>query len=89
MANKMGKPIIHIRASHMPSHKAHGLKSVSPKEFQGMLTDFIAYDSMPTMLLQNINPRLGLFNGAIGKFRGVLYLTESVQIKFKPSDKKI
>ena len=37
----------------MPSSKAEGLKIISPKEFEGMLTDFVAYDSMPTMLLQN------------------------------------
>ena len=71
----------------MPSPKAQGLKTVSAKAFEGMLTDFLGYDSMPTMLLQNICPSLGLFNGAIGKFRGILYLTEEVQVKLKPNDK--
>ena len=88
MANRLGKLIVHIRSSHIPSSKAHGLKTVSAKEFEGMLTDFVGYDSMPTMLLQNICPSLGLFNGAIGKFRGILYLTEQVEVRLKPKDKK-
>ena len=85
MANRLGKHIVHIRSSHVPSSKASGLRMVSPKKFEVMLTDFVVYDSMPTMLLQNVCPSLELFNGAIGKFRGILYLTEEVQVKLKPN----
>ena len=87
MANNLGKPIVHIMSSHMPFSKEQSLKMVSRKEFEGMLTDFVTYDSMPTMLLQNICPSLELFNGAFDKFRGILYLTEEVQIKLKPNEK--
>ena len=45
MANRLGKPIVHIRSSDMPSSKAHGLKTVSPKEFEGILTDFVAFEN--------------------------------------------
>ena len=38
------------------------------------------------MLLQNLAPQFELFNGSIGKFRGLLYLTDEIEIKLKPSD---
>ena len=88
VANRLGKPIVHIKASHSPASKAPALKTVSGKEFGGMLTDIVAYEGMPMMLLTNWAPHFGLFNGAIGKFKGLLYLTEYIDVKLKPADKK-
>ena len=84
LANRRGKPIVHIKTSHLPHSKASDLKTVSPKEFQGLLTDLVAFEGMPIMLLNNWSPQHGLFNGSIGKFKGLLYLTETIEIQSKP-----
>ena len=88
LATRFGKPIVHLQASHMPHTKASGLKNVNPTEFQGMLANLVAYEGIPIMYLRNLAPQFGLFNGAIGRFKGLLYLTEAIEIKSKPSNLK-
>ncbi len=89
LANRMGgKPIVHIKAMHIPENKAASLERVSAKEFEGMMKNFVAYEGMPTTLLQNIAPQYGLFNGAICKFRGLLYLPDNINVKLRSSDFK-
>ena len=87
LAKRLGnKPIVHFKAAHMPQSKAPALEMVSPKEFQGMLIDFVAYEGMPVMLLQNIAPQYALYNGSIVKYKGVLYLTDEIEVKLKSSE---
>ena len=75
--------ITHLRSVHSPATKASALERLSAKVFQGMSKDFIAYEGMPVMLLTNIAPQFGLFNGSICKFKGLLYLPDLFSIKFK------
>ena len=87
LASRLGnKPIVHFKASHMPQNKSPALEMVSPKEFQGMLKDFVAYEGMPLMLLQNIAPQYALYNGSIVEYVGVLFLTDDIEVKLKSSE---
>ena len=70
LASRLGnKPIVHIKANHMPQYKASSLETVSPKDFQGTLKNFVAYDGMPVMLLQNLAPQFELLMGLLGSLR--------------------
>ena len=40
------------------------------------------------MLLSNVAPQFGIFNGAICKFKGLLYLPDDVNVKLKSQDLK-
>ena len=81
-----GRPIVHIKSGHMPQNKRHLLEQVSAKEFQGMLKDFVAFENLPIMLLENISPQLNLFNGSICKFKGLLYLSDNITVKLRSAD---
>ena len=60
----------------MPRNRTSALETVTPKEFQGMLKDFVAYEGMPVMLLQNHVPKFGICDSCICLFKGSLYFTE-------------
>ena len=77
------KPIGHIRAMHCPIKKSSALEKISGKEFQGVSTHLIVYEGMPLMLLANIAPQFGLFNGAITHFKGFLYLPDNLIVKLR------
>ena len=51
-----------------------------------MLKDFVAYEEMPLMILENIAPQFALFNGSIVKYKGALYLTEDIEVNLKSSE---
>ena len=46
----------------------------------------MAYEGMPVMLLSNLATNFGLYNGAITKFHGLLYLPDDFTVKLKESD---
>ena len=54
LASRFGKPIVHLRASHIPHTKAPGLRNVNPTEFQGMLSDLVAFDGIHILLLKSL-----------------------------------
>ena len=89
LAKRMGnKAVVHLRFQHMPAAKTLALEKVSGKEFEGLLKDFVAYEGMPLMLLSNFAPQFGIFSGAITTFKGLLYLPNNVNVKFKSQDLK-
>ena len=77
LATRFGKPIVHLQASHMPHTKASGLKNVNPKEFQGMLSNLVAYEGIPIMYLRYLASQFELFNGAIRRFKGAFISNRS------------
>ena len=71
-AEKNKKPVVCLKAAHMPLEKASSLAQASGKQFEGMLSHFVACEGMPIMILSNLAPQFGLFNGATCTFKGLL-----------------
>ena len=84
--SKYKKPILHFTPYHEPIDQRHKLKSVSAKEFQNLQSSLYFFEGVSVMLLTNICPPLNLFNGAIHKYVGPLYLNKVCEVKEK-SDK--
>jgi len=80
------KPVVHLESLHMPVKSAPNLAQLSGKEFEGLLKNFLACCDIPLMLLTNMAPQFGLFNGAITNFVGLLYLQDDAELSIK-SDK--
>ena len=86
LAKRLGnKPIVHLKSIHMHVNKILALEKMSVKEFGGLLKDFLAYEEMPLMLLNNFAPPFGLFNGAICTFNGLLYVPNEISMKLNCS----
>ena len=72
-AKNNDKPVVHLKAIHVPFEHACNLQNVGGKQFQGLLNNFVACEDIPIMLLTNFAPQFGLFNGATCYFVGLLY----------------
>ena len=79
-SQRYGKPVVHLQCLHTPVQNAPNLAKVSGKEFEGLLNDFVACENIPLMLLTNIAPKFGLFNGATCYFKGLLYLPDDAEV---------
>ena len=79
-ANERGTPLMAVNAQHIPAKKEPRLMKVSPKEFRSVQPVFFACSGLPLMLLENVAPTVGLFNGAHVEFVGPLYLNEDWQV---------
>ena len=85
-ATNNNKAVVHLKALHIPVQHASNLEHVGAKQFEGLLKDFVACQDIPTMLLTNIAPQFGLFNGATCYFEGLLYLPDDVDINLTKAD---
>ena len=74
------KPVVHLESLHMPTESASNLAQLSGKDFEGLLKNFLACCDIPLMLLTNMAPQFGLFNGAITNFVGLLYLKDDADV---------
>ena len=79
-ASEHDTPVMAVEAQHIPAGKAAKLKKVSPKEFRSVQAVFYACSGLPLMLLENVAPSVGLFNGAHVQFVGPLYLDDDWQV---------
>ena len=85
-AEKHNKPVVCLKAAHMPLEKASSLAQASGKQFEGMLSHFVACEGMPIMILSNLAPQFGLFNGATCTFKGLLYLPDNADVQITKKD---
>ena len=69
-----------------PFDRTSALEQLPGRQFDGLLKDFIACKDLPVMLLTNIAPKFGLYNGARCYFHGLLYLPDDVQITMTKQD---
>ena len=69
-----------VNAQHLPAKKTSRLQKVSPKEFRSVPAVFFACSGLPLLLLENVAPSVGLFNGAHVEFVGPLYLNDDWQV---------
>ncbi|KAF0293569.1 hypothetical protein FJT64_008674 [Amphibalanus amphitrite] len=79
-ANERDTPVMAVNAQHLPTKKAARLQKVSPREFRSIPAVFFACSGLPLMLLENVAPSVGLFNGAHVEFVGPLYLEDDWQV---------
>ena len=77
-AKEKGTPVMAINSANLPVKKAMNLQRLSAKEFRGVSAVFFASKGLPMMLLENIAPSVGLFNGAQVEFVGPLYLGDDL-----------
>ena len=75
-------PVMAVNAQHIPAKKAAKLQKVSPKEFRSVQSVFVTCSGLPLMLLENLAPAFGLFNGAHVEFVGPLHLNDDWQVTF-------
>ena len=76
-AEKNNKPVVHLKAIHTPIEHASVLQQAPGREFEGLLKDFVACKDLPILLLQNIAPQFGLYNGVTAYFNGLPYLNDT------------
>ena len=79
------KPLVHLKAMHMPVAKHATLCQISGKQFEGLLPNFLACTGVPLLLLTNIAPQFGLFNGAICTFKGLIYSHDDAEVTLHSS----
>ena len=77
------EPVCRIEALHVPGNKDDHLKTVPGKEFESMPANWHFCKGSRAMLLNNINPALGLYNGVICEFVGPLYLNQQIKTTMK------
>ena len=77
------EPVCRIEAIHTPGNKNEHLKTVPGKEFEGMPATWHFCKGSRAMLLGNINPALGLYNGVICEFVGPLYANKTIETTLK------
>ena len=78
-ARERNTPVMAVNAQHLPANMAPKLQKLSAKEFRGVPAVFFACRGLPLMLLENVAPSVGLFNGAHVQFEGPLYLNDDLQ----------
>ncbi len=85
-AKKNDKPVVHLKAIHIPCRHSSILEHANAKQFEGQLKDLVFCEDIPVMLLTNIAPQFGLFNGSTCYFRGLLYLPHDADINVTRED---
>ena len=75
------KPIMMLKAIHLPADMHSKLMNLSSKEFGGLPSNLYLCPGSCVMLLQNIAPQFNLFNGSRHKVIGPLYLNDTYEIK--------
>ena len=80
-ANQNNLPIVKIESVHLPVSKEKKLKSQSGKLFRNIPAVLGLSKGIELMLSENINPSVGLFNGANCKYVGVIYLPRCFKVK--------
>ena len=75
-----------VNSQHLPVSKARKLQGLSAKEFRGVSSVLFACSGLPLMLLENVAPSVGLFNGAQVEFVGPLYLDDELQVTISRRD---
>ena len=67
-ANERDTPVMAVNAQHLPAKKTTRLQKVSPKKFRSVPAVFFACSGLPLLLLENVAPSVGVFNGAHVEF---------------------
>ena len=76
-AQQTNEPIMIFKAQHTPDKYASELEKCSAKEFQNLPNMLYLIKNAPVIITGNINPSLSLYNGALGKFVGPIYLRKT------------
>ena len=84
-AEKNDQPVVHLKAIHTPVERTSILEQAPGREFEGLLKDFVACKDLPILLLTNIAPQFGLYNGATLYFHGLLYLPDDLDLTLTAS----
>ena len=79
-SKRVNEPIMEFQAVHTPVSKVSDLQKVSAQDFHSLSNKLYLVRGAPLMLTSNINAQIGLFNGAIGKFIGPIYLEKKYSI---------
>ena len=85
-ADKHNQSVVHLASEHLPKSKAPNLQQISGKQFEGVLSNFVACKGMPIMILSNLAPQFGLFNGSTCTFEGLLYLPDNANLEISKKD---
>ena len=85
-AEDRGAHVMAVNSQHLPVSKARKLQGLSAKEFRGVSSVLFACSGLPLMLLENVAPSVGLFNGAQVEFVGPLYLDDELQVTISRRD---
>jgi hypothetical protein len=75
-----GNPIMRIDSIHRPAANEKKLRAMSAKEFEGAPPTWHACKGMRVMLLRNIAPSIGLYNGSLHTFVGPIYNRDSIVV---------
>ena len=85
-ASEHNEPVMAVNAQHLPAKKARKLQRLSAKMFRGVSAAFFACNRLPLMLLENVAPSVGLFNGALVEFVGPLFLGDDLHVRISRRD---
>ncbi|XP_043205862.1 uncharacterized protein LOC122372571 [Amphibalanus amphitrite] len=75
-----------VNSQHIPARKAQKLQKLSAKEFRAVPSVLFACRGLPLMLLENVAPSFGLFNGSQVEFVGPLYLEDDLLVTISRRD---
>ena len=82
-AERRSKQIMLFKATHVPETKTSSLEQVSAKLFGNMPNYLNLIEGAPVMITCNINPSVGLYNGAKGEFVGLTLRSLQLQVSIR------
>ena len=85
-AEKYNKPIVHLQSIHTPIEHESVLAAAPGREFASLLKHLVACQDLPMLLLTNIAPHFGLYNGATLYFHGLWYCPDDADITVTKED---
>ena len=81
LADEYDKPVFKFTAYHDPPEERHRLSTVCASEYRNLQSNLWFFEGVRVMLLSNISPPVKLFNGALHKYVGPLYLNKVFELK--------
>ena len=78
--------LVKIEAQHFPVKDEKNLKGDSAKLFRNLPAVIALCKGVKFMLCENINPSVGLFNGAECKYKGQIYLPKCIKLVIPEKD---
>ena len=75
------QPLLEIKSQHWPVSKEDTLITLTAKEFEKIPGTLALSPGADLMITENINPSVGIFNGARCKFVGVIYLEKCISFQ--------
>merc|ERR1711867_51360 len=80
-ATERNLPLVRIDSEHLPVKKEENLKLESGKLFRNIPSFLGLYPGTRLMITHNINPSVGLYNGARCTYIGSIYLPKQYTVK--------